>query len=189
VRKHFMSTTFEHKTAKDLVNEYKEISGENITEEEAESVRKNIIDKKFNLKYPNAYFLKFALTSIEMHAQIFFDMNMVILRSNNKRHFITSDNPVVYFVPREKVTFYDNYKSLMSQHTEVFFPVTRNIAIVFSRKELGKTIQPTNREMVDIINYNISVNSFNFIFSPVKMNDLNKFIKEYIPYPFEFRMS
>jgi len=189
ITKHFMSEDFSRKTAKQIVSDFKETSGLEITEDEAEKVRKDIVDKKFSFEYPNAYFLKFGLMNIEAHFQIFSGMKMVIVRSNNKRHFITSDNPVVYFVPSEKVDFYNNSKNLMSPYVELFFPITRNMAISLSRRDGKEIIKTANREMVDILNYNISHNSFDFIFTPVKMNDLIKFVKEYIHYPFEFRMS
>ena len=190
VRKHFMSEDYERKTAKEIVTEYKEISGQEITEEEAEKVRNAIVDKKYGFQYPNGYFLKHALNILERYTEIFMSMKMRIVRSDNKRHFITSDNPVVYFVPKEKVDFYNSYKNLMSQHVELFFPLSRNLAVMMNRREdMKEVVAPIKRDIVDMFNYNFSINSYNFIFAPVKMNDLNKFVKEYIPYPFEFRMS
>jgi hypothetical protein len=189
MKKHFMSEDYKRKSAKEIVADYKEMSGEDISEEKAEKVRKMIVDKKYGLEYPNGYFLKYALLGIEQHLGIFSGMTMTIVRSNNKRHFITSDCPVVYFVPKEKVDFYNGYKNLMSSHIELYFPLTRNLVVMLFRRDIKEIISPVNREIVDMINYNISMNSFNFVFTPLKMNDLQKFISEYIPYPFMFKMS
>jgi len=166
-----------------------ETTGKDYTEEQIEIAQRAFVDKKYELKWPNALFLKSALLGLEMHANIFHKMRMIILRSNNNRHFVTSDNPVVYFVPQEKINFYNPPRSLMSPHTEVFFVLTRNIAVHLSRAEkLKEIIMDTKRDTVDMFNYNISHNSFNFIFSPIQMNSLEQFIKEYTPYPFRITM-
>lgn len=158
--------------------------GDNLTNEQIESARQALVNNEYNLKWPNAHFLKQALSSLNMYVEIFRNMNIVVLRSRSDRYFVTSDNPVVYFVPREKTNIYNNPKSLMSNFTEVFFPLTRNHALHLCRQNRAETVLLANRQITDIVNYNIMHNSFNFIISPIKMNALVKFIQEYIPYPF-----
>jgi hypothetical protein len=182
--KHLVTRQMENISTAELKKEM-EGAGKKYTEEQIEIARRTLVEKKYELKWPNSFFLKFALSGLEMHADIFHDMKMTILMNSNSRYFITSDNPVVYFVPKEKVNFYNAPKSLISPHTEVFFPLTRDIAIHLSRKEeLKELIMDAKRDIVDIFNYNVSYNSFNFIFSPIKMNSLNEFVESYIPYPF-----
>lgn len=180
---HSMAKDMEHRSVEELKAAI-DAEGKSYTEEQIASARQAFIDKKYKLKFPNALFLKLALSSLDMHADIFHGMNMLILRSKADRYFITSDNPVVYFVPREKINFYNPPKSLMSPHTEVFFALTRNLAVHLSRAKLKEIIMRADHETVDVFNYNISFNSFNFIFSPLQIKSLEQFSKEYIPYPF-----
>lgn len=184
-----MTRKMEYTSLEQLKEEYRAISGEEWSDERLRRVRDTFIKQNYKLKYPNAHFLQFALSSLEMHANIFRDMEMVIFRSVNNRYFVTSDNPVVYFVPENKVNIYDSYKSLMSPYTELYFPLTRNLCILLSRSSLKEWLMSADRDYVDTINYNISHNSFNFIFSPIKMNAMKKFIDEYIPYPFKLTFS
>lgn len=177
------------RTDVDILKKEMEKKGKNYTEEEINIVRQALIDKKYKLKYPNEHFLQIALSGIDSYIEIFRKMTMAIFKSRSDRYFITSDNPVVYFVPQEKVDFYNPYKSLVSPYTEVFFPLTRNIAVHLSRRETKEVIMNVGRENVDLFNYNISHNSFNFLFSPLKMSVLNEFIKQYIPYPFKVNIS
>ena len=189
-QKHRMTIKMQNTSPEELQEQYKEISGgEEATVEEMEKLRQTFIKKEYDLKYPNAHFLRFALSTLEMYADVFHSMNMVILKSRSDRYFITSDNPVVHFVPKDKVDFYNNYKSLMSHHTEVFFTLSKNLAVFLTRKDFKEVLQDADREITDTINYNISVNSFDFIFSPLEMNSLNAFSEKYIPYPFKFRIS
>ncbi|MEN9613900.1 MAG: hypothetical protein RLZZ347_207 [Candidatus Parcubacteria bacterium] len=187
--KHHTSKRFELMSAGEIVGLAKKEAGEEISLEQAEKIKKNIVEKRYNLKYPNGYFLKTALTELEPIAEILRRMNLTILKSDS-RYFVTSDNPVVYFVPKEKVDFYNSPKSLLSPHTEVFFSLTKNLGVTLNRrKECEERITSSTRQMVDIFNYNLTHNSFNFIFSPLEMKSLEKFVKEYIPYPFNFKIN
>ena len=115
---------------------------------------------------------------------------MSILKAKESRYFITSDNPVVYFVPKNKVNFYNQPKSLMSFFTEIFFPLTKDYAIHLCRRDnLQEMIMFGERELIEVFKENIAYNSKDFIFSPIKMNFLNQFIEEYIPYPFRLVSS
>ena len=117
-------------------------------------------------------------------------MKINILKAREDRYFITSDNPVVYFVPQDKVNFYNPSKSLVSPLTEVFFPLTKDCAIHLCRRsDLKEMIMSASRELVDNFKENIAYNSKDFIFSPIKMNFLNQFVEEYIPYPFKLVSS
>jgi len=133
----------------------------------------------------NKFFVKTALSNIYKFATIFFNMKMNILKVKESRHFITSDNPVVYFVPQDKVNFCNPSKSIMSPFTEVFFVLTKDYAIHLCRHpDLKETIMSPTRELVDNFNEILAYNSKDFIFSPIRMNFLNQFIEKYIPYSF-----
>ncbi|NLK93932.1 MAG: DUF4238 domain-containing protein [Clostridiales bacterium] len=188
LRKYFTALSLKNedlkRIKKDLIRE-----GKKYSIKELSIAKQRLIDGNYELQYPNEFFIKVALSSLEQYINIFREMKMVIFKNKEARYFITSDNPVVYFVPREKVNFYNPYKSLVSKHTEVFFPVTKNLAIFLSRRDnIREVLQYGNRGIVDLFNENISHNSLNFLFSPLKMNKLKKFVEEYIPYPFEIRI-
>ncbi|MCK5491396.1 MAG: DUF4238 domain-containing protein [Candidatus Pacebacteria bacterium] len=182
--KHETKREIENMTNKDLkkmMNEGKET----YTDKEVKTVRKIFIEKKYDLKFPNERFLKMAFSTIEKFYDIFNSMTMNIIRSRSDRYFITSDNPVVYFVPKNKVDVYNNPRSLISRYTEVLFPLTRNLGILLSRTETPEILKAGNRECSDLFNDNISLDSYNFLFSPLQMNSLKKFVEQYIPYPYK----
>lgn len=178
--------------------DYLKDRGKVITDEELDKeikqAREKIIGGNFEgikiVDSSNKLFLKTALSNIEPSAIIFFDMRMNILKAREGRYFITSDNPVVYFVPQDKVNFYNPPKSFVSPFAEVFFPLTKDWAIRLCwRSDLKEMIMPASRELVDNFRENIAYNSKDFIFSSIKMNFLNQFIEEYIPYPFRLVVS
>lgn len=185
----------ERKKAK---RDYFKERGKRITDEELDKeikqARKKIIKGDFEgikvVDSSNKLFLKTALSNIEPFAIIFSGMKMNILKAKEGRYFITSDNPVVHFVPQDKVNFYNPPKSLVSPFTEVFFPLTKDWAIHLCRRaDLKEMIMPASRELVDNFKENIAYNSKDFIFSPIKMKFLNQFVEKYTPYPFKLVLS
>jgi len=159
-----------------------------------EEARKQMINGDFGdikvINSSNNFFLKTSLAYIERFAIVFSNMRMSILKAKEGRYFITSDNPVVYFVPSDKTNFYNPPKSLASPDTEVFFPLTKDYAVYLNRhKDFQEIVMFGERKMVEIFKENIAYNSKDFIFSPLKINFLNKFIEEYIPYPFKLVSS
>jgi len=158
-----------------------------ISEKDIESYIDNFINDKYKLKWSNSLFLSRALPMIERYANIFYNMKMNIIKISSDDFFITSDNPVVHFVPKEKINFYNNCKSLMSPYTEVYAPLTNKMAIVLCRRrDIKEMIMPARKELIEITNYNISINSKDFIFSSRKEKELDKFVENYIPYPVKF---
>ncbi len=181
-----MKRAMEHINREEFRKEWEAETGKKLSDELLDQAVETFKSEKYDVTWPNALFLKIALSSIEMHADIFWNMKMNLLKAPRGACFITSDNPVVHFVPQDKVNFYNNYKSLMSPFTEVFFPLSKTMSLYLCRaKDIGETVQAVDPEMTEIINYNISVNSKDFIFSPQKMESLKKFADSYIPYPFK----
>lgn len=183
---------------KKLKAQFRKETGRMISDKEIERARKQISEGKMSdIKVSfsnNNLFLRSALLSMKDYDKIFSGMKMNIFVVSGGDYFITSDNPVVYFVPDDKVDFYNNYKSLMSSYVELYFPLTKSIGIHLSRdKRLTEMIMPTYSPMgvnfVDIFNYNISHNSKDFIFSSIEKSSLDKFIEECIPYPFKLVSS
>lgn len=184
MRKHLMSRQIGSMTPEEIVSWYKEDRSKDISLKMAKEVRDKFVDKSYNLKYPNGYFIKMALMMLEKYADIFHQMTFTIHNSDD-RFFITTDNPLVYFVPKEYINFYVSPKSLVDPHCEIFFPLTNRLAIHVTWKKGQEKIVTTKRELIDVFNYNLSHHSFEYLFSPIKMNSLNKFIESHIPYPFK----
>lgn len=178
---------FESLTDIDIQNACKDDLGKEVTLDFAKKLKEMAKNETYEVKFPNAHFIKQAMLLLNVNAEIFYNMKMTIVKS--RRFFITSDNPVVYFVPEEKTNFYNNAKSLKSPFTELFFPITKNIGLTLNRRSDDEKIRTVGRDIVDIFNYNISHNSFDFIFSPIKMNSLELFVNEFVPYPFKFRIN
>lgn len=188
MRKHLMAANYERMSTKEVMQHAKEATGQEITEKFAAEIKDSFVNKKYGLKYPNAYFIKYALLLVEEHVDIFHQMTMTICKSNS-RFFITNDNPFVYFVPPEHVNFYNPPKGLVTPHCEVFFPLTKDLAVHLSWRKMDENLTQASREIVDRFNYNISHNSLDYIFAPMKINELTKFTEEYIPYPFAFKIG
>lgn len=188
MHKFLMKKDMENTSVPELERRMKSM-GKTYTKDQLRKAKDMFINQEYSLKWPNAHFLKFALGGLQMHLEIFSNMKMLIGITRPDRFLITSDNPVVYFVPKEKTNFYNQPKSLMSLYTELFFPLTKNIGIHISRhRAIQEGITDFNREVSDTFNFNIATNSLNFIFSPIKMKFLNKYIENHIPYPFEFKI-
>lgn len=185
MRKHLMAANYERMSVEEVMQHAKEATGEEITAEFAAEIKKSFVNKRYALKYPNAYFIKFALLLVKEHINIFHQMRMTVYRSNG-RFFITNDNPLVYFVPPEHVNVYNPPKGLVTPHCEVFFPLAKDLAVHLTWRKMEENLISTNREIVDRFNYNLSRNSLDYIFSPMKVNELEKFTQEHIPYPFKF---
>ena len=184
-RKHFMSKNISRMSPEDLVKHYKEINGKDISLKTATRIHKTFTEKDYELKYPNGFFIKIALTSLEKHADIFHQMTWNFYKSEN-RYFITSDNPLTYFVPREYLNAYTSPKSLTNKYCEVFFPLTKTLGAHLSWRKESETQNTANRETVENFNFNISRQSLDYLFSPIRMNSLKEFVQTYIPYPFKF---
>jgi len=145
---------------------------------------------EFEIQLPRNLFIKHIFENCELYSNLISDMTIQILKSEEPNYFITTDAPVVYFVPKEKVNFYFSYKSLGGPYTELYFPITKNLCLVLSRIKIDVLSGIfANKEMVDTINYNLSHNSRDFIYSPIQSDVLDNFIEKFIPYPFEFRIQ
>ncbi len=187
-RKHFSKRHFELINPEEIVEVSKKEFSNEISLEEANKIKDCIVKQEYDLKYPNGFFIQMALMMINHYADIFHQMTVSIVKSDG-RYFVTSDNPVVYFVPPEKVNFYHPPKALVSPFTELFFPLTKDLAVTLNWRKNEERITKTSRAIVEIFNNNITHHSFDFIFSPIQMKALNKFTKEHIPYPFKIRVS
>lgn len=186
--KHFMSAKIQCLTSEQIIKDFKEKNNKDITPEMAESIKKTFINKNYKLEYPNGVFIKWALILMEDHANIFNNMTLTIVKSN-RRNFITSDHPLTYFVPQEHQNVYNSPRSLMSRYCEVFFPITKNIAVHLCRRNESEKVKKATHDIVDLFNYNIAHNSYDYIFSPQIMKSLEIFTVEHIPYPYKLEIK
>lgn len=192
-----MRQKFESKNEKRIAFLKKEMVKKepNIKEEEMDEIItdyfKRIKEGEFEIKIPRNRFIKDMFEKMINICQIISDMNIHILKNKTAFPFITSDNPVVYFVPPEKVNFYFSWKSLGGPYTELYFPLTKDTCILMTRRKERDSdyVNISQGILARTINYNIAYNSKNFIFSPDQNKFIDKFIERYIPYPFQMRVG
>ncbi len=183
VRRRFGNMTFE-----EFSHFCKEELGYEVTDEQLRRIQdaiNNANDHHVEIDYPNGFFLQMITLSLDYHADIYHNMTFNIYKSDSDC-FITSDNPVTFFVPPERLNVYTSPKSLTSPFVEIFFPLAKDISVHITWRKEKEEVLSANRVLVGIFNYNLSHHSFDFIFSPLKMNDLNKFAHDFVPYPFRF---
>ena len=169
-----------------LIKKLNKKRSEKLDIEKFDSIIDSFLNEDTRVGFSNELFIRQGLEMFMGYAQIFMDMKATIYKSDE--HFLTSDNPVVYFVPSGKTDFYNPAKSLMSPHTELFFPLTKNLGLHLARKDKEEKIIKAPQGFAEkCFNYNIAHNSWQFIFTPSKMIFLEKFIEQYIPYPFIFK--
>jgi len=186
--KHMMATNYERMTIEEVRQHAKEATGEEITKEFAAQIKNSFVNKDYTMQYPNAYFIKCALLLVEHHVDIFRQMTMTICKSDG-RFFITNDSPLVYFVPPEHTNVYNPPKGLVTPFCEVFFPLAKDLAVHMCWRKEEESLKKVSRKMIDTFNYNLAHNSLDYIFAPIKINELEKFTQEYIPYPYKLTIS
>lgn len=173
----------EYKTL--LKERFQELS-DSEAEEQLNDYLRMVEEGKFSMNISIDAFVKEMFNLMEIKAELISDMTVQILRNETQVPFITSDAPGVYFVPDNKVCFPFGAKSLGGPHTELYFPLSKTICLVLSRKQIEVLagIPMKDDKIINIINNAIANNSRDFIYSPRKIGYLEKFIKKHIPYPF-----
>ncbi|MCX6764093.1 MAG: DUF4238 domain-containing protein [Candidatus Nealsonbacteria bacterium] len=167
----------------------------NLSEQEILKIINNYLKQakegKLKIKIGGNTLIKRMFEKMGMMAQLISDMNIHILKNETEFLFITSDNPAVYFVPPEKVNFLFREKSLGGPYTELYFPLSKEICILMTRREKRDLdyVKISQGFLARTVNYNIAHNSKSFIFSPDRNKFLDKFIEESIPYPFEMKVG
>lgn len=189
ILKHTTKLRYAETTPDELSAIYKKRTGKIMSLKEANKILGSIKGDNYEITWDNLLFIKSALEMIEPYSRIMQDMNMRIFRPKGNRLFITSDNPLVYFVPPEKSHLVESPRNIASEHSQVFFSLTKNISIHLSRTKRKEEVLEIDRELSDIHNYNIATNAFEFIFSPIRMNFLSDYVKIFHPYPFKFSIS
>lgn len=188
MRKRLMSEQMKRTSVEKLVKQFKDHSGLDVSVDDAAAVKEMITNSGFSIKYPNSLFIKQAMRQILHLADVYHQMTMTICKSEN-RFFITTDNPVVNFVPPEHVNFYEPPRALVTPHAEVFFPLSKTYALHMTWRKKEQKLISISRKVIDIFNYNLAHNSFEFIFAPIELKELKKFTEEHIPYPYKFTIS
>jgi len=188
----FLKMQFQHvpmseKEKGAIIEQAKKESGWEITDKDFEDAIQAFFDGDIKLEISSNLFVKDILTRMEHFANIFYGMKMCIVKSDGKSLFITSDNPVAWFVPKDKADYHLNApRSLMSPYTEVNFPLTKNYCVALTRRDDWREIVvPSISEAFDILENTLSCFSKDYIFSPVQKPILDDFANEYIPYPFK----
>ncbi len=188
----FFKVYFEHSPLK---NEERSAIKEQIKKESGQDISDTDLDDAINcfnqggiqFKTSSNLFVKNILSDIDHFANIFYKMKMCIVKSDRENLFITSDNPVAWYVPKDKSDYHLNApRSLMSPYTEVNFPLTKNYCVLLTRIDDAHEIMlPITQEIFDRLENTLSCFSRDYIFSPIQKSILDDFADDYIPYPFK----
>lgn len=187
LKMHFQHIPMSEKEKTVIRDKAKQEEGREITDKDFEDAIQAFADGDLKLEISSNLFVKDILMKMGHFANIFYGMKMCIIKSDGKNLFITSDNPVAWFVPRDKMDYHLNApRSLMSQYTEVNFPLTKNYCIALTRRDdWREVVVPSIPEAFDILENTLSCFSRDYIFSPVQKTVLDDFAKKHIPYPFK----
>jgi hypothetical protein len=83
------------------VRKYRAIGGENVSVEELKAMQEVFVNGEFSLSYDNVSFLKFILSQLEGFSNVMITGQWTIYRRTEQFQFITNENPVVEWAPRE----------------------------------------------------------------------------------------
>jgi hypothetical protein len=184
---YFESVPLKKEEKSAIREQIKKESGVDVSDNDLDNAISAFNEGGFNFKTSTNHFVESILSETDTFANIFYGMKMCIVRSDGGNLFITSDNPVGWHVPADKTDYHLNApRSLMSKHTEVYFPLTKDYCVVLTRADdAHEMILPVTRAIFDRLENTLSCFSKDYIFSPVQKSILDDFANEYIPYAFE----
>jgi len=183
------SFNFSEYILKNRDNIIKKIKQEHNIEISEKDVNESVEDFKngnFDFEYEKEFYLSDLDVLINTYSFALSSMSFMVVEAKERGFFISSDNPMVYFVPKNNVGPYDNCRNLMSKYVELYFPLSRKYCVLGYRsknQKLNDRIIKVDRSTCRRINESISNVSFDYIISPYRASFLYKYIKNYIPYP------
>ena len=98
--KQSLSFMAEERSFSDDIKKHAKNIGKNITDKEIENMRRDCINKKYKIECDNSIHINL-ITKFENFANLFFYKNWTVYINKSDTDFITSDNPVVEYFPRE----------------------------------------------------------------------------------------
>lgn len=134
-------------------DEMDKASGETTSKESREMVKEMIREKKYNLKFDNAFHISM-FNNVRNFANLFFGQHWLVFISKCDKKFITTDNPVAVILP--KTTGFWGATFLERTH---MFPLTPDILIVARDPQSGKTFKRKtifDNEAEKVINLNVA---------------------------------
>jgi hypothetical protein len=120
---------------------------------------------------PKEHLIVLETSSISHFVELLLRRTWVLfVAKNNAGHFITSDNPVVltYDEPDQIPSFYRNSPGLAVGGTELYFPITKNLAIIGRFDEINEGVIEVDKNMVAAMNTKIFRYAKKQIYSPTK---------------------
>jgi hypothetical protein len=163
------------KSFNNLINEYEQDHGENISDERREKLRKSLIDPSgYEFHIHKNRVLQSTLNMAEKVEPLIFNMKWSILEAKHG-FFITSDNPLIKRVSKGSSHPIYGDGGFANKTVEVTFPLSPELILFLSWKVSINGITPiTHRIYVDDINQAIAAQSEQFLYSHVKHSKIQK---------------
>lgn len=141
-----------------------------------DEIRKFALEGEFDITINPVCSLGMTTIAFEI-APILFDMKWKFLRATNDFKFITSDNPVCYFVPTSDPTSFLP-SGLLMKDVLVTFPLSPDLMFIGSWEGPSGYVKAKNQEIRDFTKRTVIAAS-RFIFSSRKSDGLNRMVQKY----------
>ncbi len=143
-----------------------------------EKLREEIIEGKYGVEIDNYRSLGLLLNSLTPVADAIHALYWNFLIAPRGGKFVTCDNPFFYINPLRKLTDQKG-TGLWTEHTEITFPLSKDIAILAMKKNQFDKIIKVNKNKVGIINMRTVISADRFIYSSRKSNKLLRLVIKY----------
>lgn len=147
------------------INENEKDVIENVTYED---MKKFHARKAYTIKVSKEYHIYTEFAQIEAMLPYLANRNWLIIRStNDSGPFITTDNPVnlTWKVPKKFPPFYRNSPGYGMKDTQVYFPASKNIALVGEYDGPNGIIDGT-RELIAALNSKMLIFTYKQLYAP-----------------------
>jgi len=137
-----------------------------------------LLKGNYNVKFEQEYSLE-PMTFIKEFANIFFKMKWIFIEASDDFKFITSDNPMTLYNPKNPLPFSD--VGLLNKNIEVTFPISKDFTFLGSWRFESKNYIKANNNTVRDINYRTVLSASRFVFSYENSKSLYNFIQKLSP--------
>lgn len=111
---------------------------------------------------------------------VFLDKTWFYIKATDRVKFLTSDNPLFYHDPTRNRDS-DWSVGLADENTEVTFPISRDLALVATRRKgVRPGYIPVSHQVVKDINRRTVISAQRFVYSSEKSEALNRLVQKYM---------
>lgn len=124
--------------------------------------------KKYTIEVAREYHIHMEMVQLEAILPCLYERNWVLVKSTEKSGpFITTDNPVslTWNEPDTIPPFYRNSPGFGMKSTQVYFPVSKDLALIGKFESEDKTIE-ASKDLVSVLNSTILLNLYKQVYAP-----------------------